>query len=603
MSTNHIRNFCVIAHIDHGKSTLADRLLELTHTLRKRDMKEQVLDDMELERERGITIKSHPIQMHYSHSDGTDYTFNLIDTPGHVDFSYEVSRSLAACEGAVLLVDAAQGVEAQTVSHAYVAMESELVIIPVLNKLDLATSRADEVKEQIVDLIGCEENDILSVSAKTGDGVEDLMAQIVKRIPPPADCSENSPRALIFDSTFDSYRGAVPTVRVFDGVFEPGMTARFMSHGGQREITEVGHFIMKRVPAKKLSAGDVGYIVAGVKQLEELKVGDTITTKESPASKQLPGYQEMKSMIFTGLFPASSDDYERLRESIEKLQLNDASLFYEPETSTALGFGFRCGFLGMLHMDIVRERLEREFDLDLIVTVPNVRYEVILSNDESIEIDNPTKLPPPGEVHEIREPMVSAEIITPSDYVGSLMKLCQDKRGSYKNQHYFSQDRVQLKYELPLAEIIFDFYDKLKSVSRGYSSFDYEFMGYQGGTKLKKLDILINGDVVDALSVITAQDDAFYRGRDLCRRLREVIPKQMFEVIIQAAVGSKIIARETIKPFRKNVTAKCYGGDITRKRKLWEKQKAGKKRMKQIGRVEVPQEAFLAFFQLDEKKK
>ncbi len=603
MSTNHIRNFCVIAHIDHGKSTLADRLLELTHTLRKRDMKEQVLDDMELERERGITIKSHPIQMHYSHSDGTDYTFNLIDTPGHVDFSYEVSRSLAACEGAVLLVDAAQGVEAQTVSHAYVAMESELVIIPVLNKLDLATSRADEVKEQIVDLIGCEENDILSVSAKTGDGVEELMAHIVERIPPPADYSGNSPRALIFDSTFDSYRGAVPTVRVFDGVFEPGMTARFMSHGGQREISEVGHFIMKRVPAKKLSAGDVGYIVAGVKQLEELKVGDTITTKESPASDQLPGYQEMKSMIFTGLFPASSDDYERLRESIEKLQLNDASLFYEPETSTALGFGFRCGFLGMLHMDIVRERLEREFDLDLIVTVPNVRYEVILSNDESIEIDNPTKLPPPGEVQEIREPMVSAEIITPSDYVGSLMKLCQDKRGSYKNQHYFSQDRVQLKYELPLAEIIFDFYDKLKSVSRGYASFDYEFMGYQGGTKLKKLDILINGDVVDALSVITAQDDAFYRGRDLCRRLREVIPKQMFEVIIQAAVGSKIIARETIKPFRKNVTAKCYGGDITRKRKLWEKQKAGKKRMKQIGRVEVPQEAFLAFFQLDEKKK
>lgn len=603
MNTKHIRNFCIIAHIDHGKSTLADRLLELTHTLRKRDMKEQVLDDMELERERGITIKSHPIQMHYLHSDGADYIFNLIDTPGHVDFSYEVSRSLAACEGAVLLVDAAQGVEAQTVSHAYVAMESELAIIPVLNKLDLATSRAEEVKEQIVDLIGCEENEILSVSAKTGDGVENLMAEIVKRIPPPEDRSGNSPRALIFDSTFDSYRGAVPTVRVFDGDFAPGMIARFMSHGGQREITEVGHFIMKRVPAKNLSAGDVGYIVAGIKQLQELKVGDTITTKESPADEALPGYEEMKSMIFTGLFPASSDDYERLRESIEKLHLNDASLFYEPETSTALGFGFRCGFLGMLHMDIVRERLEREFDLDLIVTLPNVRYQVILSNGESIEIDNPTKLPPPGEVQEIKEPMVSAEIITPSDYVGSLMKLCQDKRGRYKNQHYFSQDRVQLKYELPLAEIIFDFYDKLKSVSRGYASFDYEFMGYQGGTKLKKLDILINGDVVDALSVISAQDDSFYRGRDLCRRLREVIPRQMFEVIIQASVGSKIIARETIKPFRKNVTAKCYGGDITRKRKLWEKQKAGKRRMKQIGRVEVPQEAFLAFFQLDEKKK
>jgi len=603
VSTDHIRNFCIVAHIDHGKSTLADRLLELTHTLRKRDMKEQVLDDMELERERGITIKSHPIQMHYSHTDGTDYIFNLIDTPGHVDFSYEVSRSLAACEGAILLVDAAQGVEAQTVSHAYVAMENDLTIIPVLNKIDLGTSRVEEVSEQIMDLIGCEDEEIFSVSAKTGDGVETLMAEIVKRIPPPDDRSSNNPRALIFDSTFDSYRGAVPTVRVFDGVLEPGMTARFMSHGSQREITEVGHFIMKRVPAKKLSAGDVGYVVAGIKQLQELKVGDTITTKESPASEQLPGYQEMKPMIFTGLFPAASEDYERLRESIEKLQLNDASLLYEPETSTALGFGFRCGFLGMLHMDIVRERLEREFDLDLIITVPNVRYQVILSDDESVEIDNPSKLPPPGDVQEIQEPVVSAEIITPSDYVGSLMKLCQEKRGRYRNQHYFSKSRVQLKYDLPLAEIIFDFYDKLKSVSRGYASFDYEFMGYQGGTNLKKLDILINGDVVDALSVITAQDDAYYRGRDLCHRLREVIPKQMFEVIIQAAMGSKIIARETIKPFRKNVTAKCYGGDITRKRKLWEKQKAGKKRMKQIGRVEVPQEAFLAFFQLDEKKK
>ncbi|MFQ6607987.1 MAG: translation elongation factor 4 [Fidelibacterota bacterium] len=603
MSIDHIRNFCIIAHIDHGKSTLADRLLEVTHTLRKRDMKEQVLDDMELERERGITIKSHPIQMHYRHDDGKEYIFNLIDTPGHVDFSYEVSRSLAACEGAILLVDAAQGVEAQTVSHAYVALESDLAIIPVLNKIDLATSRMEEVREQIVDLIGCGEDDILAVSAKTGDGVVELMAEIVLRIPPPADHSVNNTRALIFDSTFDSYRGAVPTVRVFDGVFKPGMTARFMSHGGQREITEVGHFVMKRVPAQKLSAGDVGYIVAGVKQLQELQVGDTITTRELPAGEPLPGYQEMKPMIFTGLFPAASDDYERLRESIEKLQLNDASLMYEPETSTALGFGFRCGFLGMLHMDIVRERLEREFDLDLIVTVPNVRYQVLLHNGESVEIDNPTKLPPVGEVQEILEPIVAAEIITPPDYVGALMKLCQDKRGTYRNQHYFSKDRVQLKYDLPLAEIIFDFYDKLKSVSRGYASFDYELKGFQGGTNLKKLDILINGDVVDALSIISAHDDAYYRGRDLCRRLREVIPRQMFEVIIQAAVGSKIIARETIKPYRKNVTAKCYGGDITRKRKLWEKQKAGKKRMKQIGRVEVPQEAFLAFFQLDQKKK
>ncbi|HHZ98702.1 MAG TPA: elongation factor 4 [Candidatus Marinimicrobia bacterium] len=601
MKSNYIRNFCIIAHIDHGKSTLADRFLEMTNTLSRRDMKDQVLDDMELERERGITIKSHPIQIHYHNSDSQEYIFNLIDTPGHVDFSYEVSRSLAACEGAILLVDAAQGVEAQTVSHANSAMENNLELIPVLNKIDLPTSRPDEVKQQLMDLIGCSEDEILNVSAKTGENVGDLFTAIVDRIPPPAEAEGNAPRALIFDSNFDSYRGAIPYIRMFSGVIEPGMTAQFMSTGKLREITEVGHFVLKRVPAKKLKAGDVGYIVAGLKEIKELQVGDTITTKENPADKALPGYQKMKSMIFSGLFPIVSDDYERLRDSIEKLQLNDASLAYEPETSTALGYGFRCGFLGMLHMDIVRERLEREFDLSLITTVPNVRYEILKNNGDIIEIDNPTKLPPPGEVEEIHEPYVAAEIISPSEYMGGLMKLCQNKRGTFVNTHYFSEQRVQLKYELPLSEIVFDFYDKLKSVSRGYASFDYEHIGFRPGP-LKKLDILISGDTVDALSIITDRDSAYSKGRELCKSLKEVIPRQMFEVVIQAAIGSKIIARETVRPFKKNVTAKCYGGDITRKRKLWAKQKEGKKRMKQIGKVEVPQEAFLALFKVDQGK-
>ncbi|MCH8011517.1 MAG: elongation factor 4 [Candidatus Marinimicrobia bacterium] len=601
MKTQFIRNFCIIAHIDHGKSTLADRLLEITHTITSRNMKEQVLDDMDLERERGITIKSHPIQMHYTGSEGETFILNLIDTPGHVDFSYEVSRSLAACEGAILLVDASQGVEAQTVSHAYLARENNLFIIPVLNKIDLPTAQPDDVKQQLMDLIECSEDEILLVSAKTGEGVEALLKVIVEQVPPPSDGSINETRALIFDSMFDSYRGVIPYVRVFDGVIEPGMTARFMSQGWQREITEVGHFVLKKVPAKRLTVGDVGYVIANIKEVKELKVGDTLTTKENPASKPLPGYKDIKPMIYAGLFPVNSDDFENLRISIEKLKLNDASLMYEPETSTALGFGFRCGFLGLLHMEIVRERLEREFDLELIVTIPNVRYEIVKKNGEVIEIDNPTKLPPPIEVDEFREPYITAEIITPPEYIGSLMKLCQDKRGIYLNTHYYSKDRVQLKYDLPLGEIIFDFYDKLKSVSRGYASLDYEPTGYRPG-KLQKLDILINGDVVDALSIISNRENVYNRGRDLCRRLREVIPRQMFEVVIQASVGSKIIARETIKPFRKNVTAKCYGGDITRKRKLWEKQKAGKKRMKQIGRVEVPQEAFLAFFQVDKKK-
>jgi GTP-binding protein LepA len=601
VKTECIRNFCIIAHIDHGKSTLADRLLEMTHTLTKRDMKDQVLDDMELERERGITIKSHPIQIHYSHSDGKEYIFNLIDTPGHVDFSYEVSRSLAACEGAVLLVDVAQGVEAQTVSHAYLAMENDLELIPVLNKIDLPTSRPDEVSHQLMDLISCSKDEILNVSAKTGESVDDLFTAIVDRIPPPAEPEEDAPRALIFDSNFDSYRGAIPYVRIFNGTIEPGMTAQFMSTGKLREITEVGHFVLKRVPAKRLETGDVGYIVAGLKEIKELQVGDTITTKENPAHKVLPGYKEMKPMIFSGLFPIVSDDYERLRDSIEKLKLNDASLAYEPETSTALGYGFRCGFLGMLHMDIVRERLEREFDLNLITTVPSVRYEILKTNSDIIEIDNPTKLPPAGEVEEIHEPYVAAEIISPSEYMGGLMKLCQNKRGTFVNTHYFSEQRVQLKYELPFSEIVFDFYDKLKSVSRGYASFDYEHIGFRPGP-MKKLDILISGDAVDALSIITDRDSAYSKGRELCKSLKEVIPRQMFEVVIQAAIGSKIIARETVRPFKKNVTAKCYGGDITRKRKLWAKQKEGKKRMKQIGKVEVPQEAFLALFKVDQGK-
>ena len=598
MKLEYIRNFCIIAHIDHGKSTLADRLLEVTNTLSKRDMKAQVLDDMDLERERGITIKSHPIQMRYKTINNQEYIFNLIDTPGHVDFSYEVSRSLAACEGALLLVDAAQGVEAQTVSHAYVAMENALQLIPILNKIDLPTSRSDEVSQQIMDLIGCKHDEILRVSAKTGQGTKELLSTIIDKVPPPTELAGNQPRGLIFDSNFDSYRGAIPYVRIFDGVIEPGMTVSFMSTKKTQEVTEVGHFVLKRIPAKRLEPGDVGYIVTGLKEVKELRVGDTITSKDNPATEPLSGYQEMKSMIFSGLFPTMSEDYERLRDSIDKLQLNDASLLYEPETSTALGFGFRCGFLGMLHMDIIKERLEREFDLSLITTVPNVRYQILKTDGNVIDIDNPTKLPSSGEVDEIHEPYVLAEIISPSEYMGNLMKLCQAKRGIFLNTHYFSEERVQLKYEIPLSEIVFDFYDKLKSVSRGYASFDYEHIGFRPG-KLQKLDILIGGDAVDALSIITDSESTYTRGRELCKSLKEVIPRQMFEVVIQAAIGSKIIARESVRPFKKNVTAKCYGGDITRKRKLWAKQKEGKKRMKQIGKVEVPQEAFLALFKVD----
>ncbi|MEE9167438.1 MAG: translation elongation factor 4 [Candidatus Neomarinimicrobiota bacterium] len=600
MNARFVRNFSIIAHIDHGKSTLADRLLEITDTISSRDMKDQVLDDMDLERERGITIKSHPIQMSYSTPTGETYILNLIDTPGHVDFSYEVSRALAGCEGAILLVDAAQGVEAQTVSNALLALENGLTVIPVLNKIDLSTSRVNEVSDQVVDLINCSPEEILLVSAKTGEGTDRIIPAILERIPPPEDNPGEATRALIFDSTFDSYRGAIPYIRVFDGAFEPGMTATFMSQQIQHEITEVGHFILKRVPAKRLEVGDVGYVVVGVKDVSELRVGDTLSTKENPASLPLPGYKEIKPMIFSGLFPADSEDYERLREAGERLRLNDASFVFEPESSAALGFGFRCGFLGLLHMEVVKERLEREFDLNLLVTVPNVRYQVKKKNGQSVEIENPTSLPPQEEIEEIREPFIIAEIISPSEYIGSLMKLCQAKRGIYLNTHYFSKDRLQLRYELPLSEIVYDFYDKLKSVSRGYASFDYEYVGFRRGD-LQKLDILIGGEIVDVLSLISTRKSAYGKGRELCSRLKEVIPRQLFEVVIQAAVGSRVIARERIPPFRKRVTAKCYGGDITRKRKLREKQKSGKRRMKQIGRVEVPQEAFLTFFNVEKK--
>ncbi|MBT3763933.1 MAG: elongation factor 4 [Candidatus Marinimicrobia bacterium] len=598
MSTAHLRNFCIIAHIDHGKSTLADRLLEETHTLAKKDMKAQVLDSMDLERERGITIKSHPIQMNYTHTDKQKYIFNLIDTPGHVDFTYEVSRSLAACEGVLLLVDAAQGVEAQTVSNTYLAIENDLTIIPVINKVDLPSARVDEVKGQIIELIGCDENEIICASAKSGIGIQDVFDAIIERIPAPADNAEAPLRAMVFDSVHDNYKGAIPYVRVFDGVLKPGETARFFAHDRQYDITEVGHFVLKQVPAKELRAGDVGYLLASIRDVSHILPGDTITTKSNPATDALAGFKEIKPMVFSGLYPSDADDYDQLRMALDKLKLNDASLFYEPETSKALGFGFRCGFLGLLHMEIIQERLEREFDLALVTTTPNVQYKVELRNGKIVEVDTPAKMPPTGDIQSILEPHVSAEIITPKEFIGNIMTLCQRKRGIYKNTNYLTAEKAQLHYDLPLGEIIFDFYDKLKSTSKGYASLDYHLSGYVSGD-LKKLDILINNETVDALSFITHTDDAYHRGVALCSKLKELIPRQMFDVPIQASLGNKIIARSTVKMIKKNVTAKCYGGDITRKRKLWEKQKEGKKRMKSIGRVEIPQEALLAVLQID----
>ena len=598
MSTAHIRNFCIIAHIDHGKSTLADRLLEETHTLAKKDMKAQVLDSMDLERERGITIKSHPIQMQYTHTDQQKYIFNLIDTPGHVDFTYEVSRSLAACEGALLLVDAAQGVEAQTVSNTYLAIENDLTIIPIINKVDLPSARVEEVKGQLIELIGCDEDEIICASAKSGIGIQDLFEAVIDRIPPPDDLSEGPLRAMVFDSVHDNYKGAIPYVRIFDGVLKAGSTAKFFAHNRQYDITEVGHFVLKQVPAKELRSGDVGYLLASIRDVSHILPGDTITTKANAADEALPGFKEIKPMVFSGLYPSDADDYDQLRLALEKLKLNDASLLFEPETSEALGFGFRCGFLGLLHMEIIQERLEREFDLALVTTTPNVRYKVELRSGGIVTVDTPAKMPPTGEIQTIMEPYVSAEIITPKEFIGNIMTLCQKKRGNYINTNYLTADKAQLHYELPLGEIIFDFYDKLKSTSKGYASLDYHLKDYMAGD-LKKLDILINNETVDALSFITHTNDAYHRGVAMCTKLKELIPRQMFDVPIQAALGNKVISRSTVKMIKKNVTAKCYGGDITRKRKLWEKQKEGKKRMKSIGKVEIPQEALLAVLQID----
>ena len=598
MDTSQIRNFCIIAHIDHGKSTLADRLLEETKTLSKKEMKSQVLDSMDLERERGITIKSHPIQMKYVDSNKKEFTFNLIDTPGHVDFTYEVSRSLAACEGTLLLVDAVQGVEAQTVSNTYLALENDLTIIPVINKVDLPSARVDVVKEQLMELIGCEKSEIISVSAKTGKGIENIFDAIIQKIPAPKDRSNNPLRAMIFDSVHDNYKGAIPYIRVFDGVIKPGDKAKFFAHNREYDITEVGHFVLKQMPSKELKAGDVGYFLASIRDVSHILPGDTVTSKNTSELDPLPGFKDIKPMVFSGLYPSDADDYDQLRMALEKLKLNDASLLFEPETSEALGFGFRCGFLGLLHMEIIQERLEREFDIALVTTTPNVRYKIEIKNGEMIEVDTPSKMPPTGEIQSILEPYVSAEIITPKDYIGGIMTLCQKKRGVYKNTNYLTADKAQLHYELPLGEIIFDFFDKLKSTTKGYASLDYHLNDYVSGD-LKKLDILINHEPVDALSIIIHAEDAYHRGVALCSKLKELIPRQMFDVPIQAALGNKVISRSTVKAVKKNVTAKCYGGDITRKRKLWEKQKEGKKRMKSIGKVEIPQEALLAVLQID----
>ena len=600
MNKESIRNFSIIAHIDHGKSTLADRLLEETKTLSEKQMKNQVLDSMDLERERGITIKSHPIQMHYKHKDDRSYIFNLIDTPGHVDFTYEVSRSLAACEGALLLVDAAQGVEAQTVSNAYLAIDNDLTIIPVINKVDLQSAMIEDVKKQIIELIGCGDEDIILASAKSGEGIDLIFDAIVDRIPPPSDSDKVQTRALIFDSTYDNYRGAIPYVRVYDGVIKKGMSAKFHAHDETYEITEVGHFVLKMVETEELKSGDVGYIVASIRDMAHIQPGDTITSNQDPCSDPLAGYKKIKPMVFSGLYPADGDDYDQLRVALEKLKLNDASLEFIPETSEALGFGFRCGFLGLLHMEIIQERLEREFDLNLITTTPNVIYELLLRDGTTMKINTPSQMPSSGDIDKILEPMVSAEILTPKEYIGAIMTLCQKKRGTYKNTNYLSPEKAQVYYDLPLGEIIFDFYDKLKSLSRGYASLDYEFKEFSAAD-LKKLEILMHGDGVDALSSICHSDDAYHRGVAMCSKLKELIPRQMFEVAIQASLNGRIIARTTVKALRKNVTAKCYGGDITRKRKLWEKQKKGKKRMKMIGKIEIPQEALLAALQIGEE--
>ena len=593
----NIRNFCIIAHIDHGKSTLADRLLQWTNTVSERDSREQVLDDMDLERERGITIKSHAIQMNFPY-EGQEYVLNLIDTPGHVDFSYEVSRAIAACEGAVLVVDATQGIQAQTISNLYLAIDHNLTIVPVVNKIDMDAAMVEEVKDQIVDLIGCDHDEILAVSAKTGIGIEEVLDAIVHRIPCPKGDPDAPLQALIFDSLFNQFRGVIAYFRIFNGTLKKGDHVKFFATQMDYHADEVGILRMKQESRDVVYAGDVGYIISGIKTSKEVQVGDTITHVENPCSEIIEGFLGVKPMVFAGIYPTDADDYEVLRDSLEKLRLNDASLSFEPEASAALGFGFRCGFLGLLHMEIVQERLDREFDMDVITTVPNVSYKVYNTKGEILDVYNPSGLPEPNHIEKIEEPTITANIITKADYIGGIMTLCVGKRGILKNQVYLTTDRIELTVELPLGEIVFDFYDKLKSISKGYASFDYHPSGWQTAD-LVKLDILLNGEIVDALSALITRNNAYDFGRRFCEKLKEFIPRQQYDVAIQAAIGAKVIARETVKALRKDVTAKCYGGDITRKRKLLEKQKKGKKRMRQIGNVEVPQKAFLAVLKLD----
>ena len=595
----NIRNFCIIAHIDHGKSTLADRLLQMTNTITDRDFQDQMLDSMDLERERGITIKSHAIQMDYPY-EGETYKLNLIDTPGHVDFSYEVSRSIAACEGALLIVDASQGIEAQTISNLYLALDHDLVIIPVLNKMDLPGAMPEEVADEIVDLIGCDPEEVIPASGKMGFGIEDILKAIIERVPAPVGEPEAPLKALIFDSIYNPFRGVVAYFRVYDGKIRQYDHVQFMNTKKQYHADEVGVLKIAQHPRKEISAGDVGYIISGIKDAREVKVGDTITHVKNPTSEPVKGFENVKPMVFAGIYPVDTDDFEELRTAMEKLQLNDASLTYEPESSAALGFGFRCGFLGMLHMEIVQERLEREFDMTVINTVPNVSYHAYTKQGEKKIVNNPSDLPGPNELESIEEPYIAAQIITKSDFVGSVMSLCLEKRGMVKNQIYLTTDRVELSFEMPLAEIVFDFYDKLKTISRGFASFDYYPIGYKP-SNLIKLDILLNGDYVDALSALIHRENAYDFGKRICLKLKELIPRQQYDIAIQAGIGSKIIARETVKALRKDVTAKCYGGDITRKRKLLEKQKKGKKRMRQVGNVEVPQQAFMAVLKLDDK--
>ncbi len=597
MKQKNIRNFCIIAHIDHGKSTLADRLLEHTQTVSERESKNQLLDSMDLERERGITIKSHAIQMEFPFED-TFYRLNLIDTPGHVDFSYEVSRSIAACEGALLIVDAAQGIQAQTISNLYLALENDLEIIPVLNKIDLPSANPEEVKDQIIDLIGCAESDIIPASAKTGVGIQEILEAIVDRVPAPVGDEEAPLQALIFDSVFNPFRGIEAYFKVVNGTIRKGDKVKFFATEKEYFADEIGALKLDQEPRKEIKAGDVGYIISGIKVANEVKVGDTITHTETPCEAPIDGFEDVKPMVFAGIYPVDTEDYEELRNSMEKLQLNDASLTFEPESSAALGFGFRCGFLGMLHMEIIQERLDREFDMTVITTVPNVSYFSYNRKGVKLLVNNPSDLPDPSTIEKVEEPYITAQIITKAEYIGAIITLCIEKRGVLKNQVYLSTDRVELSFELPLAEIVFDFYDRLKTISRGYASFDYQPIGYQQ-SNLVKMDILLNGDQVDALSALIHRDNAHNIGKKICVKLRELIPRQQFDIAIQAAIGAKIISRETVKALRKDVTAKCYGGDISRKRKLLEKQKKGKKRMRQVGNVEIPQSAFMAVLKLD----